>query len=128
MIDSEDAVTSDITLGVVLGLIVGKFVGVSLFTWLGVRLGIAGLPQGTTFRHVAGLALIAGIGFTVSLFITGLAFDDPMVVDEAKLGILGASVIAATLGSLVLLWAKPTTGAEASDPDESPHPKPAEIH
>ena len=124
----EDAVTSDITLGVVLGLIVGKFVGVSLFTWLGVRLGLAGLPQGATFRHVVGLALIAGIGFTVSLFITGLAFDDPMVVDEAKLGILGASVIAATLGSLVLFWAKPATGAEASDPDEPPHPEPAETH
>jgi NhaA family Na+:H+ antiporter len=93
-----------------------------------VRLGLAGLPQGATFRHVVGLALIAGIGFTVSLFITGLAFDDPMVVDEAKLGILGASVIAATLGSLVLFWAKPATGAEASDPDESPHPEPAETH
>jgi NhaA family Na+:H+ antiporter len=100
----------------------------SLFTWLGVRFGIAGLPQGATFRHVAGLALIAGIGFTVSLFITGLAFDDPMVVDEAKLGILGASVIAATLGSLVLLWAKPAVGPEAVDPNEPPHPEPAEIH
>ncbi len=124
----EDAVTSDITRGVVLGLIGGKFFGVSLFTWLGVRLGLAGLPQGATFRHVVGLALIAGIGFTVSLFITGLAFDDPMVVDEAKLGILGASVIAATLGSLVLFWAKPATGAEASDPYEPFHPEPAETH
>ncbi|NDH97508.1 MAG: sodium:proton antiporter, partial [Actinobacteria bacterium] len=59
---------------------------------------------------------------------TGLAFDDPMVVDEAKLGILGASVIAATLGSLVLLWAKPAAGAEASDPDEPLYPEPAETH
>jgi Na+/H+ antiporter NhaA len=54
-------------------------------------------------RHVVGMAGLAGIGFTVSLFITGLAFDDPALVQEAKLGVLAASVLAAALGSIVLL-------------------------
>ncbi|MEM9466215.1 MAG: Na+/H+ antiporter NhaA [Actinomycetota bacterium] len=98
----SNAVRSEVTLGVVFGLIVGKFIGVSLFTWLAVRSGFFALPRGATFTHVLGLALIAGIGFTVSLFITGLAFDSPDVIDDAKLGILAASTIAALVGSLVL--------------------------
>ena len=117
----ENALRSDVTLGVVFGLVVGKFIGVSLFTWVGVRSGFFALPRGATFTHVLGLALIAGIGFTVSLFITGLAFDSPAVIDEAKLGILAASTIAAVLGSLLLSRTDEVIEIEqpADDPVES---------
>ena len=124
----ENAVTSDVTLGVVFGLVVGKFIGVSLFTWLGVKLGISSLPRGASFLHVVGLSLIAGIGFTVSLFITGLAFDDPTVIDEAKLGILCASAIAAMLGMAVLSRANKVTDTDTPVSDEQPAPMPAEAH
>ena len=116
----QRAVSSDVTLGVVAGLVIGKFVGVSLFTWIAIRLGISALPRGATFTHVLGLALIAGVGFTVSLFITGLAFDSPEVVDDAKLGILAASTIAAVMGSLVLSRANPATEIEDTEPEDDP--------
>ena len=99
------AVSSDVTIGVVVGLVVGKLVGVSLATWIAVHSGLSRLPRGANWTHVLGLSAVAGIGFTVSLFITGLAFDDPVVTDEAKLGILAASTIAAVVGTLVLLRA-----------------------
>ena len=72
----SDAVTSPITIGVLLGLVVGKLAGITAFTWLATRLGIGALPDGATWRGVVGVSAVAGIGFTVSLFITGLAFDD----------------------------------------------------
>ena len=101
-----DAASSPVTLGVATGLVVGKLVGISLFTYLGVRTGMSRLPRGVGWTHVFGVSAVAGIGFTVSLFITGLAFDDRVIVDEAKLGILMASVVAAVLGLTVLRRAK----------------------
>jgi NhaA family Na+:H+ antiporter len=97
-----DAATSRVTLGVVAGLVVGKAVGVVGGIALAVRSGLARLPDGLTSRHLLGLGLIAGIGFTVSIFIGGLAFEDPDLVDSAKLGILVASGIAAVAGTAVL--------------------------
>ena len=85
----------------------------SIFTWAAVKSGISSLPRGATMTHVVGLAAIAGIGFTVSLFITGLAFDDAAMQDSAKIGVLSASVIAAGLGSLVLRRAAAEAAAEA---------------
>ncbi len=113
----ENAFTSDVTLGVIIGLVVGKFVGVSLFTWLAVRTGISTLPRGATYTHVLGLALIAGIGFTVSLFIAGLAFDTAEIVDDAKLGILTASVVAASLGALILSRATEVIEIDMEEPE-----------
>jgi NhaA family Na+:H+ antiporter len=102
--------------GVVLGLVVGKTVGISAMTWLGVRLGIGRLPAGVGPRHVLGIAVVAGIGFTVALFIAGLAFDDVASQDQAKIGILIASVLAAVGGAGVLLTApRPVPGPD--DPD-----------
>jgi NhaA family Na+:H+ antiporter len=98
-----DAWSTSITHGVVAGLVVGKLVGVSAFTWLAVRLGIGELAAGISWRGLIGVGALAGIGFTVSLFVTGLAFDDPALQDQAKLGILGASLLAALLGSAILL-------------------------
>lgn len=111
----SDAVTSPVTLGVAAGLVVGKILGVSLATFIAVRSGIATLPRAATWTHVFGLSAMAGIGFTVSLFITGLAFDDPFA-DQARIGILVASAIAAVIGSLILLQAKEVVEIEIDDP------------
>jgi NhaA family Na+:H+ antiporter len=100
-----DAGSSAVAGGVVLGLVVGKVVGVLGAAWLAVRFGAARLPDDVRWAHVAGMAGLAGIGFTVAIFTSGLAFDDDVLVDQAKLGVLAASVLAAALGSLVLLRA-----------------------
>jgi NhaA family Na+:H+ antiporter len=103
--DLADAGRSPITAGIVAGLVVGKLVGVSAAAWVAVRLGLARLPRGVTWRHIVGMAAIAGIGFTVSLFIAGLAYFPGAVHDDARMGILAASVLAATLGLTLLLSA-----------------------
>jgi Na+:H+ antiporter, NhaA family len=100
------AASSPITYGVVLGLVVGKPLGIASFTWLAARLGIGELPPAATWSAIVGVGALAGIGFTVSLFVTGLAFDDVALQDEAKIGILAASIIAAGVGSAILASAK----------------------
>ena len=89
--------------GVALGLVVGKVLGITGATWLAVRLGIGRLPSGARWPQVVGVAAVAGIGFTVSLFVAGLAYDDPQLVAAAKIGILGGSLVAALAGSGILL-------------------------
>jgi NhaA family Na+:H+ antiporter len=91
-----------VTMGIILGLIGGKFVGILLFTWILVKTKIAPLPKFSSWKHIVGLALLAGVGFTMSLFITNLAFIKTQHIDQAKIGILIASVISGTLGILVL--------------------------
>jgi NhaA family Na+:H+ antiporter len=98
----SDAASSRITYGVVVGLVVGKLVGVTAFTWIAARLRIGVLPPGARWKDIVGVAALAGIGFTVSIFITSLAFSDEGLQNEAKIGILVASVVAALLGSLIL--------------------------
>ena len=98
----SDAASSTITYGVIAGLVVGKLVGVTAATWLAVRLRIGDLPSAASWRSIVGIGALAGIGFTVSIFVTGLAFDDVALQDEAKLGILTASLLAAMLGAAVL--------------------------
>ena len=110
-----DAARSPVTLGIVAGLVVGKLVGVAGGAWLAVRTGLSTLPDGVTWRHIRGMAALAGIGFTVSLFITGLAFDQAALQDEAKLGVLAASAIAAVIGTVLLLRA-PSAPAPAAAP------------
>ena len=105
------AITSPVTLGIVVGLLVGKVIGISAVSALSVRRGFARLPTGVGLRHVVGAGTVAGIGFTVSLFITELAFDDPRLIAEAKVGILAASVIAGVAGWLVLRSAPVVDGA-----------------
>ena len=97
------ALTSPVAYGVFLGLLVGKQVGILAVAWAVVRLGWAELPSGVTWRHVWGGGLVAGIGFTMSLFIGELAFvTDHELLDVAKIAILAASVIAAAAGFIVL--------------------------
>lgn len=95
-----------VPLGIVLGLVVGKPVGIVLCSWLAVRSGSATLPVGVTWRHIAGAGLLAGVGFTMSLFISDLAFATPELKDGAKLGILAASLVAGIVGWLVLVGAR----------------------
>ncbi len=111
-----DALFSPVALGVAGGLVVGKLFGVSLFTWMTVRLGWGILPKGTTWHHVVGLAAVAGIGFTVALFIAALAFDDPVLLDDAKVGIFAGSIVAGIIGAAILLRAKPATAVDEPVP------------
>ena len=115
-----DAAGSAVTLGVVFGLVVGKITGIALFTLLAVRLGLSALPAGAAPRHIFGISAIAGIGFTVSLFVTGLAYDTVMLQDEAKIGVLCASVVAAVIGSVVLYRSSPASVQPAADVDRPP--------
>jgi NhaA family Na+:H+ antiporter len=91
-----------VVLGIVLGLVIGKPLGISLISWLAVRMGFAQLPDGVTWKGLHGVAALAGIGFTMSLFISGLAFRNAELLQAAKLGILGASLVAGMVGWLLL--------------------------
>lgn len=94
-----------VTLGVVSGLSLGKFAGISLFSWLAVKSGLARLPAGVGWGHLTGAAWLGGIGFTMSLFISQLAFSRPEISEQAKLGILLGSAVSAAIGLLWLLQA-----------------------
>jgi NhaA family Na+:H+ antiporter len=94
------------TLGIILGLVLGKFLGISGFSWLAVHFGICKLPGGVRWRHLLGAAWLGGIGFTMSLFISQLAFQDPQLIERAKLGILVASAISAGIG-VIWLFRRP---------------------
>ena len=97
-----EALTDPVSLGIVAGLVLGKQLGVTLFAWLAVKFGLSELPHGIGWRHIYGAGWLAGIGFTMSLFITDLAFSDDALVDSAKLGILAASLIAGVVGWAIL--------------------------
>jgi Na+/H+ antiporter NhaA len=100
----DRAVRSPVTIGVVVGLVVGKTVGISLGTALALWTRVGELPGRVRYGHLIGGAALAGIGFTIGLFITDLAFTDPVLRDDAKLGVLAASVLAAVVGSLALRY------------------------
>lgn len=98
-----------VTLGVVLGLVLGKQAGITLFSWLSVRLGWAALPQRVGWRHIYGVAWLGGIGFTMSMFIANLAFQDEVHLTMGKVGILVGSLIAGLAGYLLLRkWIRAT--------------------
>jgi Na+:H+ antiporter, NhaA family len=97
-----EALVSPVALGIVAGLVLGKQLGITLFAWLAVKVGVSELPVGINWRHVYGGGWLGGIGFTMSLFITDLAFSNGSLVDAAKLGILAASLIAGVIGWAIL--------------------------
>ena len=112
--------TSPVTLGVVLGLVVGKPLGVTAATWLALRFNLASLPYGLTMRHVLGGGAVAGIGFTVALFIARLAFVDAegrptVLLDEAVIGVLVASILASVVGWLILRGVKSPSAPASGD-------------
>ncbi len=100
--DVGAAVGSPVALGIVGGLVLGKLAGIFTAAWLAVKLGLARLPDGVVWGHVAGAALLAGIGFTVALFIAELAYVDEATMTAAKIGILAASLAAGLSGYFVL--------------------------
>ncbi|MDX2153200.1 MAG: Na+/H+ antiporter NhaA [Bryobacteraceae bacterium] len=100
--EASPDVASPVTLGVILGLLIGKPVGILLASWLAVRAGMADLPARVSWAGIHGAAWLGGIGFTMSLFIGGLAFSDASLLASAKVGILAASSVAGITGYLLL--------------------------
>lgn len=98
-------------LGIALGLIVGKQVGVFGITFLMVKSGLARLPHGANWAHIYGIACLAGIGFTMSLFIGSLSFNDPLLMNQVRLGVLSGSMVSGLLGFGVLMYASRQTTA-----------------
>ncbi len=98
----DHATTSRITWGVIVGLAVGKPLGIVIASVLAARLGVGRLPDGLSLRHVVGVGLVAGTGFTVSLFVADLSFANVLLTD-AKVGIVAASLLSGTIGGL-WLW------------------------
>ena len=116
------AIVSSVSIGVFLGLILGKPLGILLFVWLAVRFGITDLPHSATWSGMIGVGILAGIGFTMSLFISNLAFGQSAQLDEAKIGVLAASVVAAVVGLAFLSRNLPSPltrqGQASGDPVE----------
>ena len=102
-----DALLAPLSLGIAAGLVIGKQLGIFGACWLAVKAGWARLPEGVGFRHVYGLSCLAGIGFTMSLFIGNLAFADPQQIAAVKFGVLGGSLVSAITGIVVLRFASP---------------------
>lgn len=98
----SDAFETALVWGIIVGLVAGKIAGVSIAALGAYRLGLGRLPAGVSSRHVAGAGALAGIGFTVALFIAGLAFDDQTLRDQAKIGILIGSLVSGVIGVILL--------------------------
>ena len=110
-----EVISGSLGLGILLGLVIGKVLGISLFALIGEKLGIAELHSSLRWRHVVGMGMIAGIGFTMSLFITNLAFVDPELIKVAKISIMLASLIAAVGGVAMLLTGTARDTREGAD-------------
>lgn len=106
---------SPLGFGIIGGLFIGKTIGVSLFSWLAVKLKFANLPSMANWKHILGLGMLAGIGFTMSIFISLLSFDNVAHVMEAKFAILVTSVIAGSIGFIVLKFVNNDPAPEAID-------------
>ncbi|NLG32317.1 MAG: Na+/H+ antiporter NhaA [Syntrophomonadaceae bacterium] len=101
------SIINPVTIGIFAGLFLGKQLGILLFAWLTVRLGLAQLPDQVNWSQVWAVACLAGIGFTMSLFITNLAFVDPILLYQAKIGIIIGSIISAVAGIAIVKFASP---------------------
>lgn len=112
----ERAASSTVTWGVIAGLVVGKLVGIGAMSLIGVRLGLGRLPGRIRPGELLGGAALGGIGFTISLFVADLAFDDPVLADEARIGILAASLLALVAGWAIFALDKRL----AADEDDAP--------
>jgi NhaA family Na+:H+ antiporter len=93
-----EALTSSVSLGIIVGLFIGKQIGIFIFSFVAVKLKIASLPEGINWRNLYGAGILAGIGFTMSLFIAGLAFAHPELLDLSRIGVLSGSLISGIIG------------------------------
>lgn len=109
------------SLGIVLGLFAGKQLGIFGATWLAVRFGVAMLPEGASWRQLYGVSMVAGIGFTMSLFIAGLAFSDPEVFRSARLSVVIGSLLSA-VGGVAVLWTTRRKRLKAAPKQVEPFP------
>jgi len=96
------ALTSSVSLGIILGLFIGKQIGIFIFSFAAVKFKLASLPYGVSWKNLYGAGILAGIGFTMSLFIAGLAFTNPELLDLAKIGILSGSLLSGIIGYVFL--------------------------
>jgi len=103
------SLANPISIGIIVGLFVGKQLGITAFSWLAIKSGRAVLPEGVTWAQLWGAGCLAGVGFTMSLFVTELAFNDPSIIGSAKVGILAASLLSGIVGYIVLNKALPKT-------------------
>lgn len=103
-----------ISVGIILGLTLGKPLGIAGLAWLASKVNLIDKPQGTTWGHIVGLGCLGGIGFTMSLFIGSLAFNDPQHFNEAKLAIIIASTLSAAMGMFLLLYLLPRQASDTS--------------
>lgn len=101
-----DSLLDPISIGIILGLFVGKQVGIFLFSWISIKAGLSSKPEGVDWKNLYGAGILAGIGFTMSLFISNLAFTDNELIDIAKVGILTASLISGIAGFIILKTSK----------------------
>ena len=106
-VSTSDVFESKVALGVGAGLVIGKAVGVAGFAYVGELLGLGKRPQGVSWKDVVGIGLLAGIGFTVALFVVELAFANQDIADQAKLGIFVGSIVAGLLGWWLLARSHP---------------------
>ena len=97
-----EGLTSPLGLGIGLGLLLGKPVGIMLSAFICYKLRIGQLPEGSNFKHILGIGFLAGIGFTMSIFISNLSFNDPIFINDAKLAVLGSSLLAGVIGFVIL--------------------------
>ena len=97
-----EGLTERNSIGIIAGLLIGKPIGILLFSFLGVASGICVLPVDLKWKHIASVGFLAGIGFTMSIFITLLAFNDSVIIDNSKVAVLAASLVAAIVGFLCL--------------------------
>ena len=102
------ALTSSVSLGIIVGLFIGKQVGIFAFSFIAVKLKLASLPDGINWKNLYGAGILAGIGFTMSLFIASLAFtDQPSLLDLSKIGILSGSLLSGIVGFIFLKTSSP---------------------
>jgi len=112
--DNVSTLTGPVSLGIILGLVVGKPIGITLLSWMAVRLGLAALPGGVGWGQFLGASCLAGIGFTMALFISSAAFTDPAIQETTKLAILAASILAAAIGAALLFLNSPSAESTTS--------------
>ncbi len=96
-----------VSLGIITGLVAGKVIGLGLFSWLALKLNLASMPAGVTWRHIIGVAFLGGIGFTMSLFVANLAFGSSQLLEVSKIGILAGSLVSGIVGWLILVTTPP---------------------
>ncbi len=114
---SLDLLFQPLPLGIALGLFLGKQIGIFGSIWITVKCRLAPMPAQSSWRHIYGLSCLTGIGFTMSLFIGGLAFESPLLIDQVKLGVLAGSLTSAILGFTLLYLASPAMQAQKSATD-----------